>query len=285
MRNYFEICDELEKVNKEFNNNEDSSKTDYYMNKIEELEKEQKQALKVMANEYAKKLKANDEAYKKIDFSKEPLFLMNYCRSAIWFGKLTRCLNTDDFGYGEWDKEIPSEWVKEAEEKGNKDSALQKYFNVMQTLEDLFSRLCYFHTDISERFPEQRLYIRLPVDKQIEKVCCETDLPCNCSDVIEMRYVVGQGSDFSIDLVDSEVLKKESNPFIIDWEDAIEVSKMNTFEQAEWYYNYLIKKDFDFTLFVINKEKIFFLLGQASAKVGFVDKINFNNYKEVLSVN
>lgn len=60
---------------------------------------------------------------------------------------------------------------------------------------------------------------------------------------------------------------------------------MNTFEQAEWYYNYLIKSDFNFTLFVINKEKIFFLLGQASAKVGFVDKINFNNYKEVFSVN
>lgn len=54
MRSYFEICDELERVNKEFNNNDDSSKTDYYMNKIEELEKEQKQALKVMANEYAK---------------------------------------------------------------------------------------------------------------------------------------------------------------------------------------------------------------------------------------
>ena len=63
--------------------------------------------------------------------------------------------------------------------------ALEKYFNVMGDLELLFSDLCYFHIDNSGSFPEQILYIRLKTE-----------------DVIEMHYLVGQGSEYYITLTE-----------------------------------------------------------------------------------
>jgi len=249
MSDYFEICNELEKINKEYDNNTDFSKVEYYRKKIDELEKEKNAALDLLNQDILRKAEEKEEKFKKIDFSKEPYFLMNYCRDAIWYGKIDY-LNTDDISYGNLEKIIPTDW------------SLEKYFEVMQELEELFNHLSNFQIDTSDYFPEQKLYIRLPVDEQIEKDCGEFDLCCRCSNIIEMRYIIGQGSDFSIGLIASE---KEFEEFTLDWKDAVKLSKMNSFEQAKWYVNYLFKTK------KVDTDKLYFLLGQATTKIGFIE--------------
>ena len=141
--------------------------------------------------------------------------------------------------------------------------ALEKYFNVMGDLELLFSELCYFHIDNSGSFPEQILYIRLKTE-----------------DVIEMHYLVGQGSEFYITLTE----EVNNLPFIIDWNDAVNLTKLTTFEQAKWYYEKMLsiansqQKEF----LLKNKDKIFFLLGLSVIRYGFVERINLNKLEEAL---
>ena len=93
-------------------------------------------------------------------------------------------------------------------------------------------------------------------------------------DVIEMHYLVGQGSEFYITLTDDI----NNLPLIIDWDDAIKLTKLTTFEQAKWYYEKMLSnanpKQKDFLL--DNKEKTFFLLGLSTSRYGFVERINLN---------
>lgn len=285
MKDAFEIKKEIEEVEKEIDGcgHLDAIKREKLLEKLDKLEKEYKAALEEMVERYAQEMKKRDEEYGKIDFNDLPLFLMNYCRSNIWNGKLTVALRTDDFGYGKWEEEVPKEWLDEAIASGDKKKALDKYFDVMGKLEELFSRLCYFSTDVSDYFPEQKIYIKLPEDEEIQKSIDESDLPCECSNIICMDYVVGQGSDFSIDLVDIDQWKKllVEKQFFFEWEDAVKVSKMSGFEQAQWYCQKLLESEAAETI-KENKDKVFFILGQASAKSGFTDKLNLRNYKEVL---
>ena len=55
-------------------------------------------------------------------------------------------------------------------------------------------------------------------------------------DVIEMHYLVGQGSEFYITLTE----EVNNLPFIIDWNDAVNLTKLTTFEQAKWYYERML---------------------------------------------
>ena len=137
---------------------------------------------------------------KKIDYDGLPYWIMEYCTKNQKSGKLTCALYTDDFQYSDWQKILPQEWIDDAIKNGDVNMALEKYFNVMGDLELLFSELCYFHIDNSGSFPEQILYIRLKTE-----------------DVIEMHYLVGQGSEFYITLTE----EVNNLPFIIDWNDAV----------------------------------------------------------------
>lgn len=198
---------------------------------------------------------------KEIDYNGLPYWIMEYCAKKQKSGKLTCALYTDDFQYSDWQKILPPEWIDDAIKNGDVNMALEKYFNVMGDLEQLFSDLCYFHIDNSGTFPEQILYIRLKT-----------------GDVIEMHYLVGQGSEFYITLTD----ETNNLPLIIDLDDAIKLTKLTTFEQAEWYYEKMLSnanpKQKDFLL--DNKEKVFFLLGLSVIRYGFVERINLNKLEE-----
>ena len=156
---------------------------------------------------------------KKIDYDGLPYWIMEYCAKKQKSGKLTCALYTDDFQYSDWQKILPPEWIDDAIINGDVNMALEKYFNIMGDLEQLFSDLCYFHIDNSGTFPEQILYIRLKT-----------------GDVIEMHYLIGQGSEFYITLTD----EINNLPLIIDWDDAVKLSKLTTFEQAKWYYEKML---------------------------------------------
>ena len=200
---------------------------------------------------------------KKIDYDGLPYWIMEYCAKMQKSGQLTMALFTDDFQYSEWQKILPKEWIEEATKEGDVSNALDKYFNVMGDLEQLFATLCYFHIDISDKLPEQILYIRIKT-----------------GDIIEMHYIVGQGSEFYITLTEDTT----KLPLVIDWEDAIELIKMTTFDQAKWYYEEMYSKaDTKQKSFLLtNKDKIFFLLGLSVIRYGFVERINLNKLEESL---
>lgn len=145
-------------------------------------------------------------------------------------------LYLEDIQYNAWKYLIPQDWQKKAlEETGNRKSSLPRYIETMHSLEDLFSHLDYFTEDISQLFPSSRIIIRTPVigNKQY---------------LIDMNLIVGQGSDFILSIVEAGLEKYVDYPinFILDWDDAIKVAKMNRIEQVEWYTDnclYTINKD------------------------------------------
>lgn len=200
---------------------------------------------------------------KKIDYNGLPYWIMEYCARMQKSGKLSGALFTDDFQYGEWRKILPEEWIDDAIKAGDINKALEKYFDVMGDLEHLFSCLCYFHIDATEAFPEQILYLRI-----------------RTGDVIEMHYIVGQGSEFLITLAENT----ENLPLIIDWDEALKLSTLSSFDQAKWYYNDMFNKaDKEQKAFLEeNKDKIFFLLGLSVIRYGFVDRINLNKLYDSL---
>ena len=200
---------------------------------------------------------------KQIDYNGLPYWIMEYCARMQKSGKLSCALFTDDFQYGEWRKILPEEWIDEAIKAGDINKALEKYFDVMGDLEHLFSCLCYFHIDATESFPEQILYLRI-----------------RTGDVIEMHYIVGQGSEFLITLTENT----ENLPLIIDWNEALKLSTLSSFDQAKWYYNDMFNKaDKEQKAFLEeNKDKIFFLLGLSVIRYGFVDRINLNKLYDSL---
>lgn len=200
---------------------------------------------------------------REIDYNGLPYWIMEYCARMQKIGKLTDSLYTDDFEYGDWQKILPEEWLDEARKAGDINKALKKYFDVMGGLERLFWRLCNFHVDVTRTFSEQILYLRI-----------------RTGDVIEMHYISGQGSDFWITLAKNT----ENLPLIIDWDEAVRLSKMKRFYQARWYFNDMYSRaDKEQKTFLEkNKDKIFFLLGLAGSWHSFVERINLNNLYESL---
>lgn len=200
---------------------------------------------------------------RKIDYNGLPYWIMEYCARMQKSGKLTCPLYTDDFQYGEWQMRLPEEWIDEAKKAGDVNKALEKYFDVMGDLEHLFTDLCYFHIDDTKTFPEQILYLRI-----------------RTGDIIEMHYIVGQGSEFLITLAENT----EDLPLIIDWDEAVKLSTLSSFDQAKWYYNDMHNKaDMEQKFFLDeNKDKIFFLLGLSLIHYGFVDRISLNKLYDSL---
>ena len=128
---------------------------------------------------------------KKIDYDGLPYWIMEYCAKNQKSGKLTCALYTDDFQYSDWQKILPPEWIDDAIKNGDVNMALEKYFNVMGDLEQLFSDLCYFHIDNSGTFPEQILYIRLKTGDVMNKEIKEIykDFRKRTKDTIKVTFV------------------------------------------------------------------------------------------------
>ena len=266
-KNFFEIS-KAEKVVEDMicnfgepKTDEDSKKITWLHTELERLEKLEEEALEWSANQIAEKVIEKEEKFMNTDFGEnsEPYKLLKWLEHCADNDKNTY-LNTDGFGYDEhWKEEIPDWYLKET--NGDEHKALEKYYDVMHELEELFSHLCYFTEDISDHFPEQRLIIRLGKYRY------------------DFDYIVGQGSDFSISVVEKckpELYEKNPIKFVLDYNTIVELSKLSACKQAEYYAEHMLRGK----VTPENYGKIMFLLGQATAKVGFPNYLNKDNFDE-----
>ena len=217
-----------------------------YSEKVEALEKEKDDAYKQMAEETIKRMQLKEEKFKALTFDEntDEYYLMN-CIATGSFGRFY----TDDFGYGDWQKEVPDGWD------------LDRYFNAMNNLEDLFMHLIPFQKDISGYFPEQQLIIQWPTGVYIG-----------------MRYITGQGSDFSIWLPTSKEMP--TIEFALSWENAKKLCKISSYEKAKWYIKELEKEE------MFSNEELnilYFTLGRSFGDRSFYEIINKKNVRKVLS--
>lgn len=224
------IDDEIEKLSEEMFKKE-GDVTDLH-NRIEELEKERDSIYKEMADAIAEKVAKEEGQFQNTSFEKDsdPYILME----SVATGQI-KAYNTDDFQYGDWQSLVPTGWN------------LDRYYDAMHSLQELFKHLGNFQVDVSYHFPEQQLYIRW-----------------NNGVVVTLDFIVGQGSDFSISLQSNR--EKPKFEFVLDWEDALRLSKVNTWKKAMWYVrNVLVKDDEEFeNLSETDKSILMYRLGQLS---------------------
>lgn len=249
-----EIDNELKKLEKEkqefMSKVKDTAKAlkydQEYWEKVEALEKEKDDIYKQMAEEAFKQMQLRDEKFRALTFDEgtDEYYLM-HCIATGAFGRFY----TDDIGYGDWQKEVPEGWN------------LDRYFNAMNNLEELFMHLTPFQKDISDYFPEQQLIIQWPTGVYVA-----------------MRYVTGQGSDFSIWLPTSKEMPIIE--FALSWEDAKKLCKISAYEKAKWYVKELEKEE------VLSNEELnmlYFKLGSNINGRPFYEIINKKNIRKVLS--
>lgn len=202
--------------------------------------------VKQIIEEQLKQSQIKKAQFKALTFDEgtDEYYLMN-CVATGQFGRFY----TDDIQYGEWQKEIPDNWD------------LNRYFKAMGNLEEMFMHLSAFQTDVSDYFPEQRLIVQWPTGVYIA-----------------MRYVTGQGSDFSIWLPSSKEIPVIN--FSPSWENAKKLCKMSDYEKAKWYIKELEKGE---NLSNEELNMLYFTLGKYNRGRSFYDVVNKKNIREVLS--
>lgn len=71
-------------------------------------------------------------------------------------------------------------------------------------------------------------------------------------------------------------MKKNPIKFVLDYNTTVELSKLSACKQAEYYAERLLRGK----VTPENYGKVMFLLGQATAKVGFPNYLNKDNFDE-----
>lgn len=224
------LDDEIEKLAEEMFKTE-GDVTEYH-NKIEKLENQKENLYKKMADAVAESFVKKEQAFREMSFEKgsDAYILME----RVATGQV-KSYNTDDFQYGDWQSVVPLGWD------------LDRYFEAMHELHELFNHLSNFQIDVSNHFPEQQLYVRW-----------ENDI------VVTMDFVIGQGSDFSLFLQSAK--DKPRFDFVLDYNDAIDLCKKNSWKQALWYLKQIIPEDtFEDDLSGYDLSILMFRLGQFSA--------------------
>lgn len=164
-------------------------------------------------------------------------------------GKTEKGLWVDDFGYGDWQSQVPEGW------------SWGRYSDAMEKLEELYQHLECFQNRCGEYFPESELFVKMPN-----------------GEILRLSYIEGQGSDFSISLA-----KKDNYYWVFSLQELESVAKMSTYEQAKWYTENCLWTLDGFNLVKdSNKDKVMFALGQSTLKGGFFERLNSNNFEKVL---
>lgn len=265
-KDVFEIGEALKVLNDMCNRENDRDKVHWFCNEIERVETIQDEAYKWNANQIAKIVEEKHENFLAKDFGEnsDAYGILKWLSECADCNKNT-CLNTDDFGYGEnWKEEIPAWYLKDS--KDDKE-LLQRYFAAMQDLEEVFNRLAHFSEDVTRHFTEQRLFIK------------------EGKYTYEFNYISGQGSDFSVSIVEKSnpiLYKEKPIQFVFpSFKKAVTISKRSTYGQAVYYARKLLNN-------LADKVKdpseyygsVMFLLGQATTRVGFLEQLNKDNFEE-----
>lgn len=265
-KDVFEIGEALKVLNDMCNKESDPDKVQWFCNEIERVGIIQDEAYRWNVNQIAKVIEEKHENFLAKDFGEnsDAYGILKWLSECADCNKNT-CLNTDDFGYGEnWKEEIPAWYLKDS--KDDKE-LLQRYFAAMQDLEEVFNRLVYFNEDVTRHFTEQRLFIK------------------EGKYTYEFNYISGQGSDFSVSIVEKSnpiLYKEKPIRFVFpSFKKAVTISKRSTYGQAVYYARKLLNN-------LADKVKdpseyygsVMFLLGQATTRVGFLEQLNKDNFEE-----
>lgn len=265
-KDVFEIGEALKVLNDMCNKESDPDKVQWFCNEIERVEDIQDKAYTWNADLIAEKVAKKEKGYQAKDFGEESeaYGILKWLAKCADEGKNT-LLRTDDFGYMDsWKEEIPEWYLKDS----NDDKELiQRYYAAMQDLEDVFNHLAYFTEDVTYYFSEQRLFIK------------------EGKYTYEFNYISGQGSDFSVSIVEKSnpiLCKEKPIQFVFpSFKKAVTISKRSTYGQAVYYARFLLNN-------LADKVKdpseyygsVMFLLGQATARVGFLEQLNKDNFEE-----
>lgn len=265
-KDIFEIGEAIKTLNEMCDKETDPDKTLWFCTEIDRVENIQDEAYKWSAEQVAERVAEKEKKYQAKDFGEksEAYGILKWLAKCANEGKNT-LLRTDDFGYRDsWKEEIPEWYLKDS----NDDKELiQRYYAAMQDLEDVFNHLAYFTEDVTYYFPEQRLFVK------------------EGKYTYEFNYITGQGSDFSVSIVekaDQELYKTKPIKFVFSsFKEAVTISKRSTYGQAVYYarglLNNLTSKVKDPSEYF---GKIMFLLGQATAKVEFIEYVNKDNFEK-----
>ena len=264
-KDVFEIGEEAIKTLNEMCDKEtDPDKALWFCNEIDRVEKIQDEAYKWSAEQIAERVAEKEKKYQAKDFGEksEAYGILKWLAKCADEGKNT-LLRTDDFGYGDsWKEEIPEWYLKDS--KDDKE-LIQRYYAAMQDLEDVFNHLAYFTEDVTYYFPEQRLFVK------------------EGKYTYEFNYITGQGSDFSVSIVekaDQEFYKTKPIKFVFpSFKEAVTISKRSTYGQAVYYAKTLFEET---TVNEVTLKRVMFRLGQATAKVGFLESLNKDNLENVM---
>lgn len=269
-KDVFEIGEALKVLNDMCNKESDSEKVHWLCDEIERVEGIQEKAYKWNADQVAKILEEKYENFLAKDFGEnsDAYGILKWLSECADCNKNT-CLNTDDFGYGEnWKEEIPTWYLEDSKDDRE---LLQRYFAAMQDLEEIFNQLAHFNEDVTRHFPEQRLFIK------------------EGKYTYEFNYISGQGSDFSVSIVEKSnptFYREKPIRFVFpSFKKAVTISKRSVYGQAVFYARNLLNS-------VVGKikdplsyfGKVMFLLGQSTTNAGFLEQINKDNFEEKMKL-
>ena len=178
--------------------------------------------------------------------------------------------NVNDFFYDkDWKEKVPPKWLAQGEKH-----AIKKYQSLTQKLEEMFIHLYNFH------YVKNNIYEQAYSQDEYSGIF-EASLCIKRNDyIIELTLLESYDSDFVIKIL------RAPNSYCLEWQEFVELSSKPTVEQAEWYYQSLIKntKDSEIqNLLIKNKEKCLQILNEFSTHENFYTKLNYGNIKEKLS--
>lgn len=143
----------------------------------------------------------NEEEFQAKDFKDSDAEYLLQCIATLKFD----CFWTSDLEHLDWKNLIPEGWT------------LDRYYLAMNDLQDIFDHVSSFQIDCSDYFPSQSLFVKYN----------ET--------VLDLNFIVGQGSDFSICVAQTDVLT------YLEWLDVLKLCKMSSYQQAVWYLQNVLK--------------------------------------------
>lgn len=269
-KDVFEIGEALKVLNDMCNKESDPDKVHWLCEEIDRVEIIQDRAYKWNVDRIAKIVEERHKNFLAKDFGEnsDAYGILKWLSECADCNKNT-CLNTDDFGYGEkWKEEIPAWYLKDS--KDDKE-LLQRYFSAMQDLEEIFNRLAHFSEDVTRHFPEQRLFIK------------------EGKYTYEFNYISGQGSDFSVSIVEKSnpiLYKEKPIQFVFpSFKKVVTISKRSVYGQAVFYARDLLNSVADKIKDPLSYfGKVMFLLGQSTANDGFLKQLNKDNFEEKMKL-
>lgn len=215
-----------------------------------EKEKALRELIDEIDDEFAAEIKKQHDEREKV-FKHREYFGSHVEEYLKWIadGKADNGIWDDDFCYGEdWKSKVP-EYCRTPD----------TFYETTGYLEELFFHLSSFHENEVGYIPRQNIYLKIK-NSNGEDV------------VLQISYITGQGSSLGVHIVNRGVAN-----WIFDWDEIVQLAKMEPYQQATWYIQNVICNLNDKALSPDQLAAAYFILGQ-SIHIGFFEALNKKNF-------